>query len=133
VLGLTDADHEESSPAAPVKLISKLSCSLVGQDHQVRIVPGTLAHGTYERDQVTEPFACNYGVNEAFSAQLQSKDLRFSGFGDDGTVRMAELPGHPFFISTLFVPQSNSQPGRPHPLIVAYLKAANTQTSIRGE
>ena len=124
-MGLTEADHEESSPDASLKLISKLTCSLAGQEKQVRIVPGTQAHQIYRKDEVTEPFACNYGLNEAFARQIQSRRLRFSGYDYDGTARMSELQGHPFFIATLFVPQSNSQPGNPHPLIVAYLTAAS--------
>jgi CTP synthase (UTP-ammonia lyase) len=27
-----------------------------------------------------------------------------------------ELPAHPFFLATLFVPQSRSLPERPHPI-----------------
>jgi CTP synthase (UTP-ammonia lyase) len=123
-LGVTDADHEESSPNASVKLITRLSCSLVGQERQVRITPGSQADNIYKKDEAAELFACNYGVNEAFTDQIQSKELRFSGYDYDGTARMAELPGHPFFISTLFVPQSKSRSRQPHPLIVAYLQAA---------
>ena len=125
MIGLTHADHEESSPNASLKLISKLTCSLAGQEQAVRIVPGTQAHEIYRRDEVIEPFACNYGLNEAFADQIQSRQLRFSGFDNDGTARMAELPGHSFFLATLFVPQVNSKPGNPHPLIVAYLEAAS--------
>ena len=121
---MTDAGHEESSPHASVKLISKLACSLVGQQRNVRIVPGTEAHRIYGKSEATETFACNYGLNEAFADQLRSKELRVSGYDEDGTARMVELPGHPFFIATLFVPQVVSQSGRPHPLIVAYLRAA---------
>jgi CTP synthase (UTP-ammonia lyase) len=109
-------------------LISKLTCSLVGQERQVRIVGETQAHQIYQKDEVTEPFACNYGLNETFADQIQSRKLRFSGYDSDGTVRMAELPGHPFYVSTLFVPQANSKPGSPHPLIVAYLEAASRLT-----
>ena len=32
--------------------------------------------------------------------------------------------GHPFYVATLFLPQVSSKPKSPHPLIVAYLKAA---------
>jgi CTP synthase (UTP-ammonia lyase) len=88
------------------------------------MVPGSQAHRIYGKDEATEVFACNYGLNEAFDAEIQSKGLRVSGYDDDGTVRMVELPGHPFFISTLFVPQVVSKVGKPHPLIVAYLEAA---------
>jgi CTP synthase (UTP-ammonia lyase) len=88
-------------------------------------MPGTQAHQIYRKSEVTEPFACNYGLNEAFADQIRSKELRFSGYDHDGTARMAELPRHPFYISTLFVPQCYSQPGKPHPLIVAYVEAAS--------
>ena len=89
------------------------------------MVPGSQAHRIYGKDEATEVFACNYGLNEAFEDLIESKELRVSGYDEDGTVRMVELPGHPFFISTLFVPQVVSQIGKPHPLIVTYLQAAS--------
>ena len=119
-----DADHEESSPNASVKLISKLTCSLVGQEGTVRIVPDTLAHRIYGKNEATESFACNYGFNEAFDDQIGRKDLVISGRDETGAVRIVELPQHPFYIATLYVPQVLSKPGAPHPMIVAYLRAA---------
>ena len=89
------------------------------------MVPGSQAHRIYGKDEATEVFACNYGLNGAFEDQIESKELRVSGHDEDGTVRMVELPEHPFFISTLFVPQVVSQVGKPHPLIAAYLEAAS--------
>jgi CTP synthase (UTP-ammonia lyase) len=129
-LGLHDADHEESSPNAPLKLITKLSCSLVGQERNVRIVPGTQARWIYGKSEATEIIACNYGLNEAFTEHIQSKDLRVSGYDEDGTPRMIELRGHPFFISTLFVPQVVSRPDKPHPLIVAYLETTFSKATV---
>jgi CTP synthase (UTP-ammonia lyase) len=125
VLGIQDADHEESAPNAPVKLISKLTCSLVGQRRNVRIVPGSQVHRIYGTSETEEVFACNYGLNEAFQGQIQSNQLRISGYDDDGTARIVELPDHPFFVSTLFLPQINSQPQNPHPLIAAFLRSAS--------
>jgi len=124
-LGLTDADHEESSPNAPLKLISKLTCSLVGQERNVRIVPDSLAHRIYTKNEAREIFACNYGLNPAFEDKIRTKELRVSGYDEDGTARIIELPGHPFFMATLFVPQVLSQSRKPHPLVVAYLEAAS--------
>ena len=46
------------------------------------------------------------------------------GVDQDGEARVLELPDHRFFVATLFVPQLSSSPGSPHPLIVAYLRAA---------
>ena len=31
--------------------------------------------------------------------------MRFAGHDDSGEVRVAELPGHPFFLATLFQPE----------------------------
>lgn len=109
-----------------MKLIRKLTCSLVGQQGKIVIAPGTRASGIYGRIEAQEMFACNYGLNEAFAAEIQSRDLIVSGRDEDGAVRMVELPAHPFFISTLFVPQVMSEPVRPHPLILAYLETAST-------
>ena len=123
-MGLTNADHEESSPDAPLKLITKLSCSLAGEKRDVSFVPGSQAYQIYAQDRAIEIFACSYGLNKSFQEQIGSRDLRMSGFDDDGTVRVVELPGHPFYISTLFVPQMRSAPGAPHPLISAYVREA---------
>ena len=38
-------------------------------------------------------------------------------------MRIAELPGHPFFLATLFQPELAAEP-RPHPIIRAFAAAA---------
>jgi CTP synthase (UTP-ammonia lyase) len=35
-----------------------------------------------------------------------------------------ELPEHPFFIATLYVPQARYTPDDPHPLVTAFVAAA---------
>jgi CTP synthase (UTP-ammonia lyase) len=47
-----------------------------------------------------------------------------AGEDGEGNVRIVELRSHPFFVATLFVPQLSSEPGDPHPLILALLEAA---------
>lgn len=66
MLGMADAEHEESAPNASNLLISKLSCSLVGITQQVKIRPGTLVHQIYQTEAVTEQFRCNYGLNPKY-------------------------------------------------------------------
>jgi CTP synthase (UTP-ammonia lyase) len=124
VLGLAGADHEESAPGASLLLISKLSCSLVGQHKPVRFSAGSQIHRIYGADTAVEEFACNYGFNEAFAGHFDGADLRMVARDEDGTARVVELPSHRFFIATLYVPQVLSRPGAPHPLIAAYLQAA---------
>jgi CTP synthase (UTP-ammonia lyase) len=39
-------------------------------------------------------------------------------------VRIVELSTHRFYVAALFLPQISSRPESPHPLIVAFLRAA---------
>ena len=124
MLNISDAEHEETSPDASRLLISKLSCSLVGETQTVNVRPGTLAYQAYGREQVVEQFSCNYGLNPAYEEELEKNGLKITGRGEDGEARIVELADHPFFIATLFVPQLSSSVERPHPLIIQFLEAA---------
>jgi CTP synthase (UTP-ammonia lyase) len=124
VLGIEDAEHEESTPSAPTLLVSKLASSLVGKTQAIRILPGSLLHRAYGRDEVTEQFACNYGLNPLFQDRFEKGRLKITGVDPDGEVRVVEIFDHPFYLATLFLPQISSQPASPHPLITAYVKAA---------
>jgi CTP synthase (UTP-ammonia lyase) len=93
-------------------------------EQEVLITPGTLAARAYGVDRVTEKFLCRFGLNEAYRDRVFGGDLKESGADAQGNVRMAELASHRFFMGTLFVPQMSSQPGRPHPLITAFVRAA---------
>ncbi len=124
VLGLEDAEHEESSPDAAHQVISRLACSLVGRTLTIRFQPGSLVARAYGHDTAQEQYLCNYGVNPDYAAMLSKGDLHVVGSDAEGTIRAVELAGHPFFVGTLFLPQHHSTAEAPHPLIVAFLKAA---------
>jgi CTP synthase (UTP-ammonia lyase) len=124
VLGISDAEHEESSPQASTLLISQLSCSLVGQTHNIKMVPGTLIAQIYHKQEATEQFHCNYGLNSKNTDQILKGGLRISGTDKNGEARIVELPGHPFYLATLFLPQFHSSTESPHPILMAFLKAA---------
>ena len=49
--------------------------------------------------------------------------LVFSGRDERGDPRIAELPGHPFFVGSLFQPELSSGATWAHPLIVAFAAA----------
>lgn len=124
MLGILDAEHEETAPDAKTPIISKLSCSLRGLTQELRIFPRTVAHHAYQQEAAMEQFLCNYGVNPEFRDEILRGKLVVSGVGPDEEIRMIELPGHRFYVATLFVPQMCSSPAKPHPLIAAYLEAA---------
>jgi len=124
VLGIQDAEHEETAPEASRLVISKLTCSLVGTTQTITLVPGTRAHWAYGGTVVTEQFACNYGLNPAYREPISAAGLQVTGLDPTGEVRIVELSAHRFFMATLFLPQASSSPGWPHPVIMAYLQAA---------
>jgi len=93
-------------------------------DEQLKILPGTLLHSICGSTDHSEQFYCNYGVNAEYEKQFQAAGLRVSARGLQGEVRAVELPNHRFFVATLFQPQLSSRPEAPHPMWLAFLRAA---------
>jgi len=89
----------------------------------VRVVPGTRAAALYGDAEPMEDYRCNYGVDPRFHPALEQAGLRLSGFGEDGELRIAEIPAHAFFLATLFLPQMRSTPERPHPILAGFATA----------
>ena len=88
------------------------------------MLPGTMAATLYGASgRVIEDYYCSYGVNPEYRATMEKGGLRISGLGDEGEVRIVELPSHPFFLATLFLPQMRSTAVRPHPLLAGYAAA----------
>ncbi len=88
---------------------------------------GTVAQEAYGEAQVAERHRHRFEVNPDYIQKLEEAGLVFSGRSPDGTLmEIAELPEseHPFFLGTQFHPEFLSRPLSPHPLFVAFLKAA---------
>jgi CTP synthase (UTP-ammonia lyase) len=124
VAGIPDAEHAEYDPGASRLLVNALACSLAGQVMDVTVLEGSLARRAYGAGSAIERYYCNFGLNPEYTDVLTSNGLLVSGVDQDGEVRIVELPSHRFFVATLFVPQTSSAPGAPHPLVTALLAAA---------
>jgi len=125
VMRITDASHAESDPYASCLFVTPLNCSLVGMTMEVTIKPGSKATVACGATRSMEKFYCNFGLNPDYQDQLEEHGLAISGQDQNGEARILELPTHPFFLGTLFVPQASSKPGNPHPLIMAFCRAAS--------
>ncbi|MET8975052.1 hypothetical protein ABZX85_05475 [Streptomyces sp. NPDC004539] len=123
VAGLADAAHAENDPGAEEPLLAPLACSLEGHEGAVLLAPGSLAHTVIGSDRSVERYSCRYGLARDEDA-LTAHGLRFSGRDEAGEPRVAELPGHPFFLATLFQPELSGDGSRPHPVIRALARAA---------
>ena len=122
VLGFKKANHAEYDPYASSLFISQLACSLAGQKMELTFLPGSQIAAIYRATLATEEYYCNFGVNPDHLSDLKSGPLKITGSDSEGEVRVVELPGHPFFLGTLFVPQTRSTLGKPHPLVTAFLE-----------
>jgi CTP synthase (UTP-ammonia lyase) len=103
--------------------VTALSCSLVGQEHEVRFPPGSPVRSCYGKDSSVEDYYCNYGVNPEFVPLLESSGLKIGAIDAEGDVRVVVREDHPFFMGTLFLPQTRSTNTSPHPILVAFERA----------
>ena len=89
------------------------------------LVAGSVAATAYGQAQTTERYYCDFGLNPDYVADLARAGLVVTGTGPEGEPRVVEMPGHRFFVGTLFVPQATSSPTSPAPLVTALLAAAH--------
>lgn len=125
VLGLDDVGHAEFDPKMTDHIIVPLQCSLRGRKGCVSLVRDSQVGQLYQQHETTEKFYCSFGVNPDYLVTLKQSPLRIVGADEEGVVRVTELPEHPFFIGTLFVPQARSLEGESHPLIDELVKLAS--------
>ena len=90
---------------------------------ELRFESGSLVAQIYGSTSAREEYYCNFGVDPGKVKLLASCRLRISGSDSEGEARVIELPGHPFYLGTLFVPQTRSTKRQPHPLVTAFVRA----------
>jgi len=128
MLGLPDADHQKTNPAARVPLVSKLDAALVGVRSRVRFASGTVVRRAYGVAEAVEEYRCSFGLNPRYR-RLLAGPLTVSGVDDQDEVRAVELDGHPFFVATLFQPEMNEA----SPLVGAFVAACARRSQVRAK
>jgi CTP synthase (UTP-ammonia lyase) len=123
VCGLHKASNAEVDPSAEQLLIVPLECSLLGEEAAVTIVAGSAAAAAMGAGPSTERYFCRYGLAGGYLELLESYGLVVSGRDELGEARVVELPGHPFYVASLFQPELSSDPTWVHPLIAAFAAA----------
>ncbi|HYX74237.1 MAG TPA: hypothetical protein VE819_06110 [Steroidobacteraceae bacterium] len=124
VLNYADAAHEAYEPSASRLFVTALACSIKGQAMPVHLLAGSRAYAAYGSDEVIEEYYCSHGINPRYQALLQEHGLKITGRDESGEPRILEIADHPFYVATLFVPQTRSTMKAPHPLITEFLRAA---------
>jgi CTP synthase len=133
-LGLSDAASTEVNEHTSNPVID-----LMPEQKQINTKGGTMRLGAYpcEIKKKTKAFAAykqvliserhrhRWEFNNAYAAAFEQAGMVFSGTNPDtGLVEMVELKDHPWFVGVQFHPELKSTVENPHPLFVAFVKAA---------
>lgn len=103
-----------------------------------QLVKGTKTAEYYKKYQslgikflVSERHRHRYEFNNQYRQLMEKKGLVIAGVSPDGKlVEAVELADHPFFVGTQFHPEYKSRPLTPHPLFLAFLKAAEKKSHV---
>ncbi|MBC9797392.1 CTP synthase [Sinomicrobium weinanense] len=85
----------------------------------------SLARDIYGEETIMERHRHRYEFNDTYKEQIEAAGLKATGYNPDtGLVEIVELPEHPWFIGVQYHPEYKSTVANPHPLFVAFVKAA---------
>jgi CTP synthase len=156
ICGMKNANSAEVNPKTPYPVIhlmkhqqkymaeKKYGGTIRLGQWPCKIQKGTLLHEAYQRyadypsevlkakspSLVYERHRHRYEVNNTYRVKLEKAGLIFSGVSPDGQlVEALELDQvvHPFFVGTQFHPEYQTRPTVPHPLFMAFIKAARSR------
>ena len=83
-------------------------------------------HGNDKSIVISERHRHRYEFNNKYRKQFEKAGLVIAGVNPErNLVEIIELTDHPFYIGTQFHPEFQSRPLAPHPLFLAFIKAAN--------
>ncbi len=134
ILGLSSAHSSEFEPACEHPVIDlmkeqegveELGGTMRLGAWDCSLAEGSLAARIYGSREISERHRHRYEVNPDYVERLMGAGLMVSGTNPRrGLVEMIELPEHPFFVATQAHPEFKSRPLQPHPLFVAFVRAA---------
>ncbi len=136
VLGLSDAHSTEMNPHTPhpvidmmedqKKVVIKGGTMRLGS-YECAITEGSLLHEIYQKLTIWERHRHRYEFNNRYLPLMEEAGLKATGKNTStGLVEAIELTNHPWFIGVQFHPELKSTVQNPHPLFIAFVRAALT-------
>lgn len=134
VAGLKGANSTEMDEHTPYPVIS-----LMESQKQITHKGGTMRLGAwaceltkgskiyeaYGKELISERHRHRYEFNSDYRETLEKAGLQCTGVNlDTGLVEVVELPTHPWFVGVQYHPEYKSTVANPHPLFIAFVKAA---------
>jgi CTP synthase (UTP-ammonia lyase) len=127
--GIEAAAHAEYGEDGELVVV-ELECSLAGHEGAIAIEPGSLLAGVMGVERSVERYHCSYGLAAPYIERLEAAGVRFSARDEAGDVRAMELPGHRFFLCTLFQPELAGDGSRAHPVVRAFAQACAARVPV---
>ena len=95
-----------------------------------QLEPNSKVAQAYGTDLISERHRHRYEYNNMYREALEKAGLKTTGVNPKtGLVEIIELADHPWFVGVQYHPEYKSTVANPHPLFVAFVKAAVLQSS----
>jgi len=136
VLGIVDADSTEmdASTQHPVIDLMEDQKTITDKGGTMRLGAwacelkiGSKVRDIYKAEHITERHRHRYEFNGNYKKQIEAAGMKATGLNPNtGLVEIVEIPEHPWFVGVQYHPEYKSTVANPHPLFVAFVKAAFT-------
>ncbi|WP_324721366.1 CTP synthase [Salinimicrobium sp. HB62] len=134
VLQLKNANSTEMDPTTPhpvidlmkeQKEITHLGGSMRLGSWECELKDDTIAKEVYGTNKIFERHRHRYEYNNRYATQLESHGLKSTGVNPKtNLVEIVEIEDHPWFVGVQYHPEYKSTVASPHPLFMAFIKAA---------
>jgi len=134
VLGLKDANSTEMNPSTPYPVIDLMESqkTITDKGGTMRLgawdcvlKEGSKVREIYKTDAIKERHRHRYEFNNKYKAQIEEAGMKATGLNPEtNLVEIIEIPDHNWFVGTQYHPEYRSTVANPHPLVVAFVKAA---------
>lgn len=130
----TEVDAETPHPVIDLMEAQKKVVNMGGTmrlgANECTLQKNSAAYKAYHRETISERHRHRYEFNSQYIADFESAGMKATGTNpDNGLVEIIEVENHPFFVGVQFHPEYKSTVAAPHPLFVAFIKAAITHSA----
>ncbi|MCD2259747.1 CTP synthase [Psychroserpens luteolus] len=134
VLGLDDANSTEMNEdtSNPVIDLMESQKTITDKGGTMRLgawdcelLDGSISKDIYQTNAIKERHRHRYEFNNDYKAQIEAAGMKATGLNPEtGLVEIVEIPSHNWFVGVQYHPEYKSTVANPHPLFVAFVKAA---------
>jgi CTP synthase len=134
VLGMKEANSTEMNPNTPFPVIDLMESQKTISDKggtmrlgawDCVLKEGSIVRDIYKTDAIKERHRHRYEFNNTYKKQIEEAGMIATGFNPEtNLVEIIEIPSYNWFVGVQYHPEYKSTVANPHPLFVAFIKAA---------